>query len=161
MNRDKPYRPPRNQRLAPELYAQAGRVCFITVRAYMRQSPFGPDRLNQMIIDALAEEEERQNCAVFTYCLMPDHLHFLVSPRQDGVSVLTFTDRFKGRTTSASWQLGWRNKLWQPRYYDHIVRTEESLQAIAAYILNNPVRKNLVLQPELWPWSGQLNPLPL
>jgi putative transposase len=158
---DKPYRPLQNKRLDPELYALTGHVCFITIRAYMNRSPFGRDDLNPPVLDVLRKEQELQNCAVFTYCLMPDHLHFLVSPRQDGVSVLTFTERYKGESTNRSWTVGWHGKLWQPRYYDHLVRAEEDLRAIAQYILGNPVRLGLVESAEDWPWSGQMNALPL
>jgi putative transposase len=157
----KPYHPPANQRLDPELYAQANRVYFMTVHAYMNQSPFVRRDLNQLVVDVLCEEEQRQNCAVFTYCLMPDHLHFLVSPRRDGISALKFADQYKGKATNRSWTVGWQGKLWQPRYFDHIVRAEEDLRAIAEYILNNPVRKELVERAENWPWSGHMNPLPL
>jgi putative transposase len=156
MSWDKPYRPPKNQRLDPELYKDTNRVTFITIRAYQNQSPFIRADLNQLVVDILRLEQERRQCAVFTYCLMPDHLHYLASPQSPGISVLTFTDQFKGKTTNSSWTMGWRGKLWQPRYYDHIVRAEEDLRAIAEYILNNPVRKGLVEQPEDWPWSGQL-----
>ena len=161
MTWNKPYHPPRNQRLAPELYTHASRVYFMTIRAYKNQSPFTRDELNQLVLDALRKEQERQNCAVFTYCLMPDHLHFLVSPRRNGISVLTFTDQYKGKTTNRSWSVGWQGKLWQPRYYDHIVRAEENLRAIAEYILENPVRRALVEHVEDWPWGGHMNPLPL
>lgn len=133
----------------------------MTIRAYRNQSPFVRDDLNQLILDTLHSEQKRQQCAVFTYCLMPDHLHFLVSPRHDGTSVLTFTDQFKGKATNGSWAVGWRGKLWQPRYYDHIVRAEEDLRAIAEYILNNPVRKGLVERAKDWRWSGHINLLPL
>ena len=158
---DKPYRPPENQRLDPALYATPNIVCFMTVRAYLEQSPFVRDELNRVVLDILRAEQARLKCFVYTYCLMPDHLHFLVSPQQEGVSTLTFTDQFKGKTTNASWTAGWRGKLWQPRYFDHIVRTEEGLAAISEYILKNPVRKGLVERPEDWQWGGQMSPLPL
>ncbi|MBI5651678.1 MAG: transposase [Chloroflexi bacterium] len=157
---DKPYHPPKNQRLDPELYTHANRVYFMTVHAYMNQTPFVRADLNQLVLDVLCEEQTRQNCTVFTFCLMPNHLHFLVSPGRDGISALTFTDQFKGKATNASWPVNWRGKLWQPRYYDHIVRTEEDLQAISEYILNNPIRKGLVSNREDWQWGGQMNPLP-
>ena len=92
---------------------------------------------------------------------MPDHLHFLVSPQHDGTCVLKFTSQFKGKATNRSWTVGWRGKLWQPRYYDHIVRAEEDLRLIAEYILANPVRKNLTRCIDDWPWSGHMNPLPI
>jgi len=158
---NKPYHPSKNQRLDPELYTDNSRVYFITVRTYRDQSPFVRADLNQCVLDVLREEQVRQNCAVSTYCLMPDHLHFLASPREDGISILTFTDQYKGKATNQSWTTGWQGKLWQPRYYDHIIRSDESLIAIAEYILDNPVRQRLVEHAEDWPWSGHMNPLPI
>ncbi len=158
---DKPYRPIHNQRLEPIEYTFTWRVYFMTVRSYMHAVPFVRDDLNQRMIDLLREEQERQKCNVYTYCLMPDHLHFLVSPRVDGISVLMFTDRFKGKATNTSWKFGWQGKLWQPRYFDHIVRSEESLSAISEYILDNPVRKGLVAKRDDWKWSGLMNPVPM
>jgi len=158
---DKPYHPSQNQRLNPMLYKDASRVYFITICAYVGQKPFVRGQLNAVILDVLREEQDRQNCKVFTYCLMPDHLHFLISPREDGASILAFTDQYKGKTTNRSWTVGWCGKLWQPRYYDHVVRAGEDLRAIAEYILNNPVRKNLVEYAEEWLWGGYLNPLPI
>jgi putative transposase len=132
----------------------------MTVRAYGDQIPFRSDDLNRAVINLLREESEGMNCLVFTYCLMPDHLHFLVSPKFDGVCTLAFTDRYKGKATNGSWKVGWQGKLWQPRSHDHVVRREESLRAIADYIRANPVRQGLVEYAEQWPWSGEMNPLP-
>jgi REP-associated tyrosine transposase len=158
---NKPYHPSKNQRLDRELYTCTHSVFFITIRAYERQSPFLRDELSQLIIDVLRDEQDRKNCGIFTYCLMPDHFHFLTSPRMDGISVLRFVDEYKGKSTNRSWKLGWRGKLWQPRFFDHIVRAEEDLLAISEYILNNPLRNGLVVRPEDWAWSGYMNPLPL
>ena len=158
---NKPYRPARNQRLNPELYVSSDRIYFITIRACLNRSPFVRDEFNQLMLGLLREEQERQRCTVFTYCLMPDHLHFLVSPRQDGTSVLKFTDQYKGRSTNRSWTLGWEGRLWQPRYYDHIIRADENLRHIAEYILNNPIRRSLAVNVEDWLWGGHMNPLPL
>ena len=157
---NRPYHAPRNVRLDPELYAQPHRVCFITIRAYQGCSPFTGPGLNARMLDVLRNEQARVHCRVFTYCLMPDHLHYLVSPCAEGVSVLAFTHRYKGKATNESWKVGWRGRLWQPRFYEHIVRDDESLVEIARYILGNPVRKGLADRPEHWPWSGCMNPLP-
>jgi len=156
----KPYRP-RNKRLDPALYAQANWVTFITVCALRPAAPFVAVGFNQDLIETLRTCQSQDSCLVFTYCLMPDHLHFLVCPQVDGASVLTFTERFKGRVTPVARRHGWRGRLWQERYYDHIVRKDEDLRQIAIYILNNPVRKGLVERAKDWRWGGHMNPLPV
>ena len=158
---NKPYTPIYNQRLDLELYQSTGYITFITICAYTNLRPFTNPKLNQIIIDILQSEQARYPCAIYTYCLMPDHLHYLISPSRDGNSVIDFTNQFKGKSTNLSWKFGWHGKLWQPRFYDHIVRAEEDLRAIAEYILANPVRKGLVPSVDEWPWSGCFTPLPL
>lgn len=149
-----PYKPASNRRLDADLYARSGQPVFITVRAYLDAAPFrDPDRC-KMAVDLLLEEGARSDCRIVAYCLMPDHLHFIASPNRDGVSVLSFTERYKGKTTNQSWKLGWRGKLWQPRFYDHIVRSDERLEQIVEYILRNPERKGLVSPGGAWSWSG-------
>jgi len=155
------YTPPRNQRLDARLYAQAGSPCHFTICSYRKQKPFVNADLNDAIVQLLHTERERLGCYVHVYCLMPDHLHLLCSPKKDGNSMLTFIDQFKGKSTRESWSYGWRGKLWQPRSYDHLVRKEEDLLEIAKYILHNPVRKGLVEKPEDYKWCGLIDPLPL
>jgi hypothetical protein len=46
--------------------------------------------------------------------------------------------------------------VWQHRPYDHILRPDESREAVAYYIWMNPVRKGLCTRPEEWPFSGSL-----
>jgi len=127
----------------------------MTLRAYRGQAPFREANLCQTIVQVLVEERQRQQCAIYVYCLMPDHLHMLLSPRREGLSVLTFVEQFKGKSTNKSWAVGWVGRLWQPRFYDHIVGHEESVKSIAEYVLGNPVRKGLVHEIDEWPWSGQ------
>ena len=151
---------PRNKRLPRETYEQPGIVWFFTMRAYLFQTPFVNDELNRMIIDTLHEYREKYRCHVFVYCLMPDHFHCLTSPREFGLSVLTFIDRFKGKTTNSSWPLGWKGTLWQSGSYDHGLRQEDDLREVAKYIMENPVRKNLTASPAEWQWSGTMDPWP-
>jgi putative transposase len=156
----KPYHPPSNRHLPPDIYEDKSSIVFITIHAYNKLKPFTNDAINQMAINTLLSEQQRLRCRVYTYCLMPDHIHFLISPEIDGVSVLNYVDQFKGKTTNLSWDLGWNGKLWQPRYYDHVVRADEDLWAIGEYICENPVRNDIVTTPEDWPWSGSSTPIP-
>jgi len=157
---DRPFQPPRNRRLDPLLYRNPGYVYFITIRAFRDCKPFVSGNMNAPILQILREQQNACGCVLYIYCLMPDHIHFLASPKTEQVSVLDYVVRFKGKSTHESWKTGWRGKLWQPRFYDHIVRSEENLVDIANYILENPVRKGLCESADDWQWSGHMNPLP-
>jgi REP element-mobilizing transposase RayT len=150
---------PRNKPLGPAIYAEAGTAVLITIRAH-RGRPFDNVVLCRTTVGLLADMRGQYGCWVGAYCLMPDHLHFVAGPQEDGRSVLTFAERFKGKTTNRSWPCGWQGRLWQSRCHDHVVRAAEALDDIYAYILNNPVRAGLVSAAEDWPWSGILDQQP-
>jgi REP element-mobilizing transposase RayT len=42
--------------------------------------------------------------------------------------------RFKARVSKES-----GCKVWQPNYYEHIIRNEKALQKIREYVQNNPI----------------------
>ena len=155
-----PYVASRNERLSAEQYAIAGNVGFFTVRAYKDHAPFVKAELNEAVVAALFAERLRLGTELYVYCVMPNHLHILIGPKESGRSMLTFVDQFKGKSTRVSWAYGWKGKLWQPRSYDHLVRRSEGLREIAEYIINNPVRKGLVESSGAYRWSGLLDPLP-
>ena len=45
-------------------------------------------------------------------------------------------------------------KLWQPSFYDHVLRKNEDLLETVKYIFNNPVRKKIVKHYQDYPLSG-------
>lgn len=44
-------------------------------------------------------------------------------------------------------------QFWQHESYDHVVRNEEELNRIIKYVLNNPVKAELVEKLEDWEWN--------
>jgi putative transposase len=74
---------------------------------------------------------------------MPNHLHLLLSPPGNGRSVSEFIGAFKSRTTRIAWEYGFRGKIWQARFFDHIVRDKGNIGMVIEYILNNPVKGGL------------------
>ncbi|MDA8216828.1 MAG: hypothetical protein M0Z94_04340 [Dehalococcoidales bacterium] len=67
---------------------------------------------------------------------------------------------FKSYTTRIAWRHGYEGTLWQRGYYEHVARCLEDVLAVCEYILANPVRKGLVAEPGLWPYSGMPHPVP-
>ena len=61
-----------------------------------------------------------------------------ISPKSGSLSSIIRT--YKGSVTRDCNQNGYEGFCWQPRFYDHIVRDEESLNRIREYIFYNPLK---------------------
>ena len=49
-----------------------------------------------------------------------------------------------------------RKRLWQTRFFDHVIRNDSDLQENFEYIEMNPVRAGYVSQPQFYPYTGFL-----
>ena len=47
--------------------------------------------------------------------------------------------------------------IWQPEFFDHILRSDESRAEKWAYVRANPVRAGLVTRAEDWPYAGAVD----
>jgi putative transposase len=85
---------------------------------------------------------------------MPDHLHLLLAGEENS-SLKDFMKIFKQRS-GFYFKQRYNAPLWQPSYYDHVSRKEESLEEVARYIFENPVRKGLVDDWREYPLLGSM-----
>jgi putative transposase len=91
--------------------------------------------------------------AVFAYCFMPDHLHLIVSATRDESDLGTFMTRWKQRA-GYDYHQRTGEYLWQPSYFDHVLRDDEDTRRAVRYVLENPVRRGLVKEFHEYPFSG-------
>ena len=91
--------------------------------------------------------------AVGRYVIMPDHMHFFVC----GGPEFKLEQWVNGLKRSMSVTLGATKKspIWQPGFFDHLLRNDESYSQKWEYVQNNPVRAGLVSQAEEWPYQGE------
>ncbi len=150
-------KPHKKTHLDASLYRDPGWIYFFTIVSNFKNPFFLNEKLSCEIVDCLKEERKTARCKVYTYCLMPDHLHLLCSTEDQSTSVLDFINRFKGRSTRIGWKYGIEGSLWQRGSYDHILRREENLAEISQYIVNNPLRRGIVEKWEDYPFSGYLD----
>ena len=90
---------------------------------------------------------------IIAYCFMPDHVHLLVEARGETADAIAFVHQAKQRSGYAVAR-AYGLKLWQPSFYDRILRREEATLSVARYILENPVRAGLVKSPGEYLFSG-------
>jgi REP element-mobilizing transposase RayT len=87
------------------------------------------------------------------HCFMPDHLHLIVEGCTETAHCLAFVHRAKQRSGYAFGRR-WQGRLWQPSFYDRVLRDEESTLPFIKYILENPIRGGLVTSVEEYPFLG-------
>ncbi len=107
----------------------------------------------KIVINELLKTAKDLRFRILCYCLMPDHLHVIVSPGGSTLPLSKFLNIFKGRTTGVFKDKENLRKIWQRSAFDHVIRTEESLKAVIEYIMNNPVRKGIVEKADDYPYS--------
>ena len=103
---------------------------------------------------AYATRAQSFDIAVGRYVIMPNHIHFFVSGSHDFV----LSDWMKGLKRCVSNAL--RSDLgpfrWQPGFFDHLLRNDESYGEKWNYVRENPVRANLVTRADDWPHAGEI-----
>jgi putative transposase len=125
---------------------------FVTCATYQKRTYFTDKAVIDLIILIVKDCGVRTGFDIYVYCFMPDHLHMLLAGDEKS-SLHRFMRMFK-QESSFAFKNGYGNTLWQRSYYDRVLRTDEMLDDVAWYIINNPVRKGLVDDYKRYAFSG-------
>jgi REP element-mobilizing transposase RayT/mono/diheme cytochrome c family protein len=127
-------------------------IFFITVCCKPRgKNQLCNSNIARAILDSVEFRNQNDVWYVHLVCLMPDHLHALIS----------FPYEQPMKQIMADWKRFLSTQLeieWQRDFFDHRLRKEESYREKADYIRANPVRAGLVTRPEEWPFFWTANP---
>jgi len=94
-------------------------------------------------------------CIVPVYCFMPDHQHIIIAGTCSDSDIWEAITKYKQRT--GFWLSSNKSGVkWQKDFYDHVIRKHEDMTAQIMYILDNPVRKGLVLSWQEYPYKGAI-----
>lgn len=105
-------------------------------------------------LSLLREAIGKSGSAVHAYCLMPNHVHLLVTTASSGACGLlmhSVAQRYSQYFNRARDRSG---TLWEGRYRSCIVQSARYVLACYRYIELNPVRAGLVSHPGGYPWSS-------
>lgn len=73
------------------------------------------------------------------YRIMPSHIHLILVLEGCQLKLCEIVRRLKALTTKQV-----RFKLWQPNYYEHVIRGDKALAKVREYIQNNPLMERLL-----------------
>ncbi len=91
------------------------------------------------------------------YCLMPDHLHFIwmgLHRDTDQINGMAFLRTYLEPELSPA--------KFQPQPQDEVLREEQrkrnAFAKVCFYVAANPVRGELIMEAEVWPYTGCVLP---
>ena len=148
----------RTARLSPTVYGDPSYAVHVTVCTAARSCALQDPTTAGVVIDELRQATTRWGSTLYCYCVMPDHVHVILTPGRKARGDLSrIVGSWKAAVTRAVGSGGVRRPIWQRSFWDHVLRREEDLRAACEYIVANPVRKGLAARWEEWPFSW-INP---
>ncbi len=89
------------------------------------------------------------------YVIMPDHIHFFLrlAPEARVGEYMRWLKSAVTRCVRAGAECEF---MWQPGFFDHVMRSTESYAEKWAYVRMNPVRAGLVGTADEWPYQGEV-----
>lgn len=133
-----------------------GEIYHVINRANSRLQIFHNDKDYKLFEEVLTEAKERIGINIYTYCVMPNHWHLVVSPKNDG-DLAKFMAWFT-MTHTQRWHVMHRSigggHLYQGRYKSFLVESSNYFLQVCRYVERNPVRAKLVKKAENWQWGS-------
>jgi REP element-mobilizing transposase RayT len=135
-------------------------IYFITTCTLNRGPVLASPSMHSIIREVWTNAEKLYGWFVGRYVVMPDHVHFFCVSHDAAASLSMFLGKWKEWTAKyAHRRLGLSLPLWQPEFFDHLLRSSENYEVKWDYVRQNPVRARLVERAEEWPYQGELHDL--
>ena len=131
-------------------------IYFLTCGTAGRRSLLTTPAAAGIILTAWTDAPRFFGWMVGCQVIMPDHVHFFARPRPEAKSLSVFMRDWKKWTAKKICEAtGTPPPIWQPEFFDHVLRSPQSYSEKWDYVRNNPVRAGLVTAPEAWPHAGE------
>ena len=133
-------------------FHQLGNIYFIANVTYDRQPFLVQDA--GLLLDSIESVRAKQSFDLHAWVILPDHFHFVIDPVDWDISKamqsikMSFGARYRK-------QLGVdAGRMWQNRFWDHIIRDQDDYNRHVDYVHYNPVKHGLVRSPFDWKWTS-------
>jgi putative transposase len=140
----------------PKRAADGGIIYHVLNRANARLPIFEKDGDYEAFEQILAEAVERTETRLLAYCILHNHWHLVVWPREDGELsrftgwlTLTHTQRWHAHRHSTG-----SGHVYQGRFKSFPVQDDEHFLTVCRYVERNALRAELVEQAEDWRWGS-------
>lgn len=118
-----------------------------------REQVFFEDDDYEEYLALVGAAAHRAGTEIWAYCLIPNHVHFIMVPSQaDGLRA-TFAEAHRRYTARINKRRGHTGHLWQGRFSSTVLDDRHCLAA-ARHLSLHPVRSGLADDVTRWRWSS-------
>jgi len=148
--------------------AHEGITYFFTVVTYKRRPFLCDEQSRRFLKETINDVTTKRPFTIDAWVLLPDHLHCIWTlPAGDGdysarwgLIKAGFSKRMNGAAgegrpvANASRDTHRESAYWQRRFWEHLIRDQDDLNAHMDYVHYNPVKHGLVASPAAWKFSS-------
>ncbi|MDB5967967.1 MAG: uncharacterized protein JWQ90_417 [Hydrocarboniphaga sp.] len=138
---------------------QQGHTVFVTVVTQARQPWLADAAAVEVLLGAMRRVKSLYAFQHRAHVVMPDHFHWMFDPAGADFSAIVGAVK-----REVSWRVRWdasgrhsrpaASRLWQPRFYDHLIRDEADFFRHLDYLHFNPVHHGITASPASYPHSS-------
>jgi putative transposase len=125
----------------------------VTQRGNYGQDVFRSDEDRFKYLELMERYANKYKLEVWAYCLMSNHVHFIVYPHEHTSLARTMATAHMVYSQHLHRAHGLVGHLWQGRFFSCALDERHLLSAVR-YVELNPVRAKMVKAAGEWPWSS-------
>lgn len=125
----------------------------VTQRGNRRQDVFFSEDDYAAYRSLVAEACDRTGVRCLAWCLMPNHVHFILVPADEDGLRAALAEAHRRYSRRINFMKGWTGYLFQGRFASYPMDNAHLMVAVR-YVELNPVKAKLVARAEDWPWSS-------
>ena len=133
-------------------YLNPGNTYFLTHVTHER---------NQILVEnfsllwhAMNRFRRQTNFDPIAWVVLPDHFHIVIDPGRNNLSDLMRRIKLSFSTALRGSLRQRQGRVWQYRFWDHVIRDQVDLSTHSDYVHYNPVKHGLVGDPFEWQYSS-------
>lgn len=135
--------------------ASVGGVCYHVINRGNRRATIFHTRSDyDSFVRLMHRASDRTPIRILAYCLMPNHVHFVLWPNEDGDMSRWLHWLFTSHVVRYNRLRRISGRVWQGRFKAFPIQQDRHLLTVLRYVERNPVRANLVRNAIDWEWSS-------
>jgi putative transposase len=115
---------------------------------------FKTDGDRREYLDLLRASGERFGLEFWAWCLMSNHVHCLVVPKNEDSLSKGIGDAHRRYTRMVNFREGVRGHLFQERFHSYPVQKDIHAVAVGRYVEQNPLKAGMVRNANRYQWSS-------